>query len=152
VSHLHSLQSLITLLHVYTGWLLRYQLLSQIITHFISSHFPCLSPIETSLVEQLLNSSSRELLLNNWLLRHSSSSCITLNRTSVAVACCPVRNAATSQVKAVLRHSRKREGHMIFPYSWCVWRHRGMLRRNRIPILLRDVIASARKSCLPAGA
>jgi hypothetical protein len=32
------------------------------------------------------------------------------------------------------------------------WRHSGMLRRNRIPILLRDVIASARKSCLPAGA
>jgi hypothetical protein len=26
-----------------------------------------------------------------------------------------------------------------------------MLRRNRIPILLRDVIASARKSCLPVG-
>jgi hypothetical protein len=48
--------------------------------------------------------------------------------------------------------SRKREGHVIFPYSWCVWRHRGMLRRNRIPILLRDVILSARESCLPAGA
>jgi hypothetical protein len=44
------LQSLITLLHVYTGWLLRYQLLSQTITHSTSSHFPCLSPIETSLV------------------------------------------------------------------------------------------------------
>jgi hypothetical protein len=33
-----------------------------------------------------------------------------------------------------------------------MWRHHGMLRRNRIPILLCDVIASARKSCLPAGA
>jgi hypothetical protein len=30
--------------------------------------------------------------------------------------------------------------------------HRGMLRRNRIPILLGNVIASARKSCLTAGA
>jgi hypothetical protein len=150
VSRLHSLnitrsylQSLITFLHVYTGWLLSYQLLFQIITHFTSSHFPCLSPIETSLVEQLHN---------NWLLRHCSSSYITLNRTSVTVACCPVHIAATSQVRAVLRHSRKREGHVILPYSWCVWHHRGMLRRNRISMLLRDVIASARKSCLPAGA
>jgi hypothetical protein len=45
------LQSLITLLHVYTGWLLSYQLRSQISTDSTSSHFPCLSPIETSLVE-----------------------------------------------------------------------------------------------------
>jgi hypothetical protein len=22
-------------------------------------------------------------------------------------------------VRAMLRHSRKREGHVIFPYSWC---------------------------------
>jgi hypothetical protein len=113
------------LLHSYTGWLLSYQLLSQIITHLTSSHFPCLSPIETSLVEQLLNNTSRELLLNNWLLRQSSSSYITLNRTSVTVACCTVRTATTSQVKAVLRHSRKHEGHVIFRYSWCVWSHRG---------------------------
>jgi hypothetical protein len=55
------LQSLITLLHVYTGSLLSYQLLSQIITHFTSSHFPGLAPIETSLVALLLNNSSREL-------------------------------------------------------------------------------------------
>jgi hypothetical protein len=133
----------LTILHSYTGWILSYQLLSQIIIHFTSSHFPCLPPIETSLVEQLLN---------NWLLRYSSSSYITLNRTSVTVACCPGCIAATSQVRAVLRHSPKREGHVIFPYSWCVWRHRGMLCRNRISMLLRDVIACARKSCLPAGA
>jgi hypothetical protein len=53
------------LLHSYTGWLLSYRLLSQIITHFASSHFPCLSPIETSLIG---------LLRKNWLLRHFSSS------------------------------------------------------------------------------
>jgi hypothetical protein len=45
------LQSLITLLHVYTGWLLSYQLLAQIITDSTSSHFPCPSAIETSLAE-----------------------------------------------------------------------------------------------------
>jgi hypothetical protein len=89
------------LFHSYTGWLLSYQLLSQIVTQFASSHFPCLSPIETSLIEQPLNNWSRELLLNNWLLRHSSSSYITLNRTSVTVACCPVPIAATSQMRAV---------------------------------------------------
>jgi hypothetical protein len=38
------------------------------------------------------------------------------------------------------------------PTPVAVWRHRVMLRRNRIPmLLLRDVIASARKSCLPEG-
>jgi hypothetical protein len=36
------------------------------LTHLTSSHFPCLSPIETSLVEQLLNNCSRELLLKNF--------------------------------------------------------------------------------------
>jgi hypothetical protein len=93
VSHLHSLQSytFVTTITYYTltrlhWWLLSYQLLSQFITHFTFSHFPCLSPIETSLVELLLNNSSREMLLNNWLLRHSISSYITLNRTSVTVA------------------------------------------------------------------
>jgi hypothetical protein len=39
------LQSLIPLLHVYIGWLLSYQLLSQIITHFTSSHFETLAEI-----------------------------------------------------------------------------------------------------------
>jgi hypothetical protein len=42
------------------------------------------------------------------------------------------------------------------PNPGAVWRHRGMSRSNRItgdiPLLLRDVIASARKSFLPAGA
>jgi hypothetical protein len=33
------------LLHSYTGWLLSYQLLSQIITHFTSSHFETLAEI-----------------------------------------------------------------------------------------------------------
>jgi hypothetical protein len=43
------------------------------LTHLTSSHFPCLSPIETSLVEQLRNNWLVELLLNNCLLRHFSS-------------------------------------------------------------------------------
>jgi hypothetical protein len=34
------------LVHSCTGWLLSCQLLCRIITHFPSSHFPCLSPIE----------------------------------------------------------------------------------------------------------
>jgi hypothetical protein len=41
----------------------------------------------------LLKNCSREMLLNNWLLRHSSSSYITLNRTGVT--------AATSQMRDV---------------------------------------------------
>jgi hypothetical protein len=103
--NIHS-QLFITLCHIYTAYnVTRSQSLfchTVFLTHLTSSHFPCLSPIETSLVEQLLN---------NCLRRHSSSSYKTLNRTSVT--------AATSQVRAVLRHSRKREGHVIFPYSCC---------------------------------
>jgi hypothetical protein len=63
-----------------------------------------------------------ELLLKNGLIRHSSSSYKTLNRTSVTVAWkeyLPICIAAMSQVRGMLRHSRKREGHVIFPYSWC---------------------------------
>jgi hypothetical protein len=59
----------------------------------------------------LLKNTLVELLLKNWLLRHSSSSYKTLNRTSVT--------AATSQVRAVLRHSWKCEGHAIQPYPCC---------------------------------
>jgi hypothetical protein len=47
---------------VFTGWLLSFQFLSQIIIHFASSHFPCLSPIETSLVELLLKLTSSQSL------------------------------------------------------------------------------------------
>jgi hypothetical protein len=60
-------QLFLTLCHIYTAynltclhWLTS-QLSSQIITHFTFSHFPCLSPIETSLVEQLLKTP-----LENW--------------------------------------------------------------------------------------
>jgi hypothetical protein len=38
------------------------------------------------------------------------------------------------------------------PTPVAVRHHRSMLRRNRIPILLRDITASAHKSCLQAGA
>jgi hypothetical protein len=55
-----SLQSLITLLHVYTGRLLSYQLLAQIITHYNY----LTTPPENCLVG---------LLLKNWQFRHSSS-------------------------------------------------------------------------------
>jgi hypothetical protein len=53
----------------------------------------------------------------------------------------------------VLRNRRTRRKHVTWfsPTPGAVWRHRGMFRRNRIPTLLRDVIASARKSCLPVG-
>jgi hypothetical protein len=57
----------------------------------------------------LLKNSLVELLLKNCPLTHSRPSYITLNRTSVTTA--------TSQVRAVLRHSRKREGRAILPYS-----------------------------------
>jgi hypothetical protein len=80
---------------------------------FTYSHFSCLSLIDNLLVE---------LDLENWLLRHCSSSYKTLDRTSVTVAWkgyLPIRIATTNQVRCVLCHSRKREGHMIFPYSWC---------------------------------
>jgi hypothetical protein len=101
------------LLHSYTFTLADFSAINYCLKlshtlHLHTSHVCLLC--ETSLVEQLLN---------NWLLRHSSSSYITLNCTSVTVACCLIHIAATSQVRAVLRHSQKREGHMILPYSCC---------------------------------
>jgi hypothetical protein len=84
------------------------------------------------------------LLLKNWLLRHSSSSYkpsiiqASLQQRARWQLCCITQGNAK-----VTRYSPTRVA------GWC---HRGMLRRNRIPILLRDNIVSARKSCLPAGA
>jgi hypothetical protein len=126
-----------------------------LLTHLTSSHFPCLSPIETALVEQLLNNWLVGLLLKNWLLRHSSSSYITLNRTSVTVArkgC--LRSVSEQRARWGLCYVTRGNAKVTWysPTRGAVWRHGSMLRRNRIPILLRDVIASARKSCLPAGA
>jgi hypothetical protein len=99
------------LLHSCTGWLLSYQLLSQSITHF-----PCLSPIETSLVGLLLTNSSRELL------RHFSSA---YKPSIVLVALLPVASGPSrrSSPGGLLRHR----------VYWCclgnaaaqrVWRHR----------------------------
>jgi hypothetical protein len=101
-----------------------------------------------------LKNSSRELLLNNWLLRHSSSSYITLNHTSVTVSwkgC--LRSVSEQQARWGLCYVTRGNAKVTWysPTTVAVCRHRGMLRRNRIPILLRDVIASVRKSCLPVG-
>jgi hypothetical protein len=95
VPHLHTLQSytFVTTITYYTltrlHWLTS-QLSITVSNYHTLSHFPCLSPIETSLVELLLKIPLENwlagLLLKNWLLRHSSSSYITLNRTSVTVA------------------------------------------------------------------
>jgi hypothetical protein len=96
-----------------------------------------------SLLKTPFENSFAELLFKNWLCIAAGlqdiSSYIILNRTSVI--------AATSRVRAVLRQVT-----WYSPTPVGVWRHRGMLHRNRIPILLPDVIASALKSCLPAGA
>jgi hypothetical protein len=59
--------------YVFTGWLLSYRLLSQIITYFASSHFPCLSPIETSLVGLLLKTLVELLPKNRLLHSHSGN-------------------------------------------------------------------------------
>jgi hypothetical protein len=117
-------QLFLTLCHIYTAYNLtcRYSILSCHSLHntlqIKSSHFENLAEnllreftSSDSLVEPLLNNWLVGLLRTNWLVRHSSSSYITLNRTSVT--------AATSQVRALLRHSRKRESHVIFPYSCC---------------------------------
>jgi hypothetical protein len=113
---------------------------------FTYSHFPCLSASENSL---------GELFFKNWLLRHSSSSYITLNRTSVTVAwkgC--LRSVSEQRARWGLCYVTRGNAKVTWysPTPGAVWRHRGMLSRNRIQILLRDVIASARKSCLPDGA
>jgi hypothetical protein len=91
LSPLHSLQSytFVTTITYYTltlSYTLSYQLLSQIITHFTSSHFPCLPPIETSLVELLLNNSSRELTRRTapYELLHSHSGNWTKSANSFA--------------------------------------------------------------------
>jgi hypothetical protein len=69
-----------------TGWLLSYQLLCRIITLFPASHFPCLSPIETSIVGLLLTNCSREL---NWLvkvtLRLTVSQSVSLDQIFITV-------------------------------------------------------------------
>jgi hypothetical protein len=121
------LQSLITLLHIYTGWLLSYQLLSQIVTHF-----PCLSPIETSLVGLLLTNWLVELLPENWLPRHFSSS---------------YKPSIVRAARAVLRHRvyRRYLGHeraAVWRHCGCAktysnavaWRHRGSAEKTPLPL------------------
>jgi hypothetical protein len=102
--HLHSLQSYTFvdynhLLHSYTGWLLSYRLLSQIITHFASSHFPCLSPIETSLVGLLLKTDCLDISvpLINLQSYEPGESC-------VASGHCVYRRCLGNERAAVWRH------------------------------------------------
>jgi hypothetical protein len=99
-------QLFFTLSHIYTAYNLTCQcstlfsrsLHNTLDIFFTNSHFTCLSPIETSLVEPLLKTPLENwlvgLLLTNWLLRHSSSSYIALNHTTAGKSplyCCANR-------------------------------------------------------------
>jgi hypothetical protein len=110
-----------TLTHLH--WLTsQLSLLSQIITHF-----PCLSPIETSLVGLLLTNWLVDLLPENWLPRHFSS---------------PYKPSIVRAARAVLRHRAYRRylGTSVLPCDVIA-----AARRRRIPTLLRDVIVAARR-------
>jgi hypothetical protein len=139
IIHVHNYNNL---LHSYTGWLLSYQLLSQIITYcrtrkVFNSHCEPTAISSSYNFRRDLTTSIHFLRLTH---RHSSSSIVraSLQQRAGWELCCVTRGNAK-----ITRY---------FPTPVAGWRHRGMLRRNRMPILLRDVIASARKSCLPAGA
>jgi hypothetical protein len=155
----------LTRLHWLTSQL---SLLSRIITHSTSSHFPCLSPIETSLVELLINNWLVGLLLKNWLLRHSSSSYITLNRTSVTVAWKGCLWSVSEQQRArwglcyVTRGNTKVTWYSPTPVpcdviaACCVGTRivrfgsaRHGTEKTPLPLLLRNVYSVAR--CLPVG-
>jgi hypothetical protein len=123
------LQSLITLLHIYTGWLLSYQLLSQIITDF-----PCLSPIETSLVG---------LLLTNWLcivagLQNISSARTPRKRSLYCwpVLAIPSNGHCVDSLAVAGATNHKHSSHC------CVWQDGGSSPGNHVNTC--DVIAAAR--------
>jgi hypothetical protein len=88
------------LLHSYTFTLADFSAINYFLKlsqtlHFHTSKLSPRTYSAKSFLRLLLNNWLAGLLLRNWLLRHSSSSYKTLNRTSVT--------AATSQVRAVLR-------------------------------------------------
>jgi hypothetical protein len=81
-----------------------------------------------------------ELLLKNWAK--------TANRFAYIARTSETKNGASQICCVRSPHLQRR---CLGSESAAVWCHRGLLRRNRIPMLLRDVIVSARKSCLPVG-
>jgi hypothetical protein len=128
------LQSLTTLLHWLTSQLSitvsNYRTL-YIFTLWNSSRD--LTP-RINFLRLLLNNWRVGLLLTNWTKTANRFAYIT--RTSGT-------KSGASQVCCVTRGNAKVTRYSPTPVAG--WRHRGMLRRNRIPILLHDVIASARK-------
>jgi hypothetical protein len=127
-------QLFITLLHVYTITILtrQYSIPFSHSLHNILDIFTFQIKPSIHQLHLLHIRTSRNGLLSR---THSSNSSLrtdfldipvplikTLNRTSVTVAwkgCLLIRIAATSQVRGVLRLSRKHEGHVIFLYSCC---------------------------------
>jgi hypothetical protein len=132
VSHLHSLQSytFVTTITYYTLTHLHW-LTSQLSITFSNYHRLYISTLRNSrrgltprihFLRLLLNNLLVGLFLTNWLLRHFSSSYITLNRTSVT--------AATSQVRAVLPQVTVFTTRCLGNEHDAVWRHRGRLCNN----------------------
>jgi hypothetical protein len=159
VSHLHSLQSytFVTTITYYTLTHLHW-LTSQLSINFSNYHRLYIFTLRNSrreltprihFLRLLLNNWLVGLLLTKWLLRHPSSSSI------VRASLLPVVRAVSRQRArwglCYVTHGNAKVT-WYFPTPVAGWRHGGMLRRNRIPmLLLRDVIASARKNCLPVG-
>jgi hypothetical protein len=85
--------------------------------------------------------------------RHVVLSSNGFTHSTVASSPCLQRRCLGNERGAVRLGSVRHGVNTASPTPGAVWRHRGMLRRNRFPILLRDVIAftTARKSCLPVG-
>jgi hypothetical protein len=146
VSHLHSLQSYtsVTTITYYTLTRLHW-LTSQLSVTFANYHRLYIFTRRNSrreltprihFLRLLLNNWLVGLLLTNWLLRHSSSSYITLNRTSGTVAWKGCLRSVSGQrarwgLCYVTRGNAKVTRYSPTPVAG--WRHRGMLRRNRIP-------------------
>jgi hypothetical protein len=135
------------LIHSYTGWLLSSQLLSQIITHFTFSHFPCLSPIETSLThswKRLLKTDCLDIsvpLINPQLYKcHCSNE---QGESCAASGHCVY--TALPQKQACCRVTSSRPVAQE-PYSNVVsWRHRCCEEKTPPPLLPRSSYSVARR-------
>jgi hypothetical protein len=124
-------QFFLTLCHIYAAYNLTRQYstlfsrsLHNTLDIFTYSHFTCLSPVETSLVEPLLKTAFLDIPVS--LIKPSVVQASLQQRVRWEL-CCVTRGNAK-----VTRYS---------PTPVAGWRHRGMLVRNRNPMLLRDVCA-----------